>query len=72
MADHQDYPPVALGRLDDESRWHWLDESDGWLDWTLTACVVVLAIPVVVAFGPVVWIIRTYDRVAGKAVSHAK
>ena len=72
MADRQDYPPVALGRLDDRSGWHWLDDSDSWLDWTLTACVVVLAIPVVVVFGPVVWIIRTYDRVAGKAVSHAK
>ena len=63
MADRQDDPPVALGRL---------DESDGWLDWTLTACVVVLAIPVVVVFGPIVWIIRAYDRVAGKAVAHAE
>ena len=71
MTDN-DYPPVALGRLDDRSGWHWLDDSDSWLDWTLTACVVVLAIPVVVVFGPVVWIIRACDRVAGKAVPHVK
>ncbi len=42
----------------------------GVTDWTLCICMVVLAIPVVVAFGPIVWIIRAYDRVAGKAVSH--
>ena len=29
MVDRQDRPPVALGRLDDKSRWHWLDESAG-------------------------------------------
>ena len=47
-------------------------KPQGVADWTLTLCVLVLAIPVVVVFGPVVWIIRAYDRVAGKAVSHAK
>ena len=47
-------------------------KPQGVADWTLTLCMLVLAIPVVVVFGPVVWIIRTYDRVAGKAVSHAK
>ena len=39
----------------------------GVADWTLCACMVVLAIPVVVVFGPIVLIVRTYDRVAGKA-----
>jgi len=38
----------------------------GFTDWTLTLCVLVLAIPVVAVFGPLVWIIRAYDRVAGK------
>ena len=47
-------------------------KPQGVADWTLCIAVLVLAIPVVVVFGPVVWIIRTYDRVAGKAVSHAK
>ena len=39
----------------------------GVVDWTLTVCMIVLAVPVVVVFGPLVWIIRAYDRVAGKA-----
>ena len=47
-------------------------KPQGVFDWTLTACMIVLAIPVLVVFGPVVWIIRAYDHVAGKAVSHAK
>ena len=47
-------------------------KPQGVVDWTLCIAVLVLAIPVVVVFGPVVWIIRAYDRVAGKAVSHAK
>ena len=47
-------------------------KPQGVVDWTLCIAVVVLAIPVVVVFGPVVWIIRAYDRVAGKAVSHAE
>ncbi len=38
----------------------------GAVDWALTLCVLVLAVPVVVVFGPLVWIIRAYDRVAGK------
>ncbi len=41
----------------------------GVADWTLTACMIVLAIPVVVVFGPLVWIIRACDRVTGKAVA---
>ena len=70
MADRQDYPPVALGRLDDRSGWRWIDPKPiGVLDWTLTVVMVVLAIPVVLTFGSLVWIIRLFDR---KAVSHAK
>ena len=62
-----DYPPVALGRLDDRSRWHWLSPRPvGTVDWTLTLCVIVLAIPVVVVFGSIVLIVRAFDRVAGK------
>ena len=44
----------------------------GVVDWMLCGCMIVLAIPVVAVFGPIVWIVRAYDRVAGKAVSHAK
>ena len=44
----------------------------GIADWTLCACMIVLAIPVVVVFGPLVLIVRAFDRVAGKAVSHAE
>ncbi len=59
------YPPVVLGRLDDRSGWRWIDPKPiGVVDWTLTALMVVLAIPVVVMFGPVVWIIRLFDRKA--------
>ena len=41
-------------------------KPQGVVDWTLCIAVLVLAIPVVVVFGPVVWIIRAYDRMAGK------
>ena len=47
-------------------------KPQGVADGTLTVCMIVLAIPVVVVFGPLVWIIRACDRVAGKAASHAK
>ncbi len=47
-------------------------KPQGAVDWTLTVCMVVLAIPVVAVFGPMVWIIRACDRVAGKAVAYAK
>ncbi len=68
MADRQDYPTVALGRLDDRSGWCWLSPRPvGAVDWTLCACMIVLALPVVAVFGPLVWIIRACDRVAGKA-----
>ena len=67
MTDN-DHPPVALGRLDDRSGWRWLSPRPvGAVDWTLCACMIVLALPVVVVFGPLVWIIRACDRVAGKA-----
>ena len=66
MADRQDYPPIALGRLDDRSGWRWIDPKPiGVLDWTLTAAMVVLAIPVFLTFGSLVWIIRLFDRKAG-------
>ena len=65
MADCQDYPPVVLGRLEDRSGWRWIDPKPiGVLDWTLCVAMFVLAIPVVVVFGPVVWIIRLADRKA--------
>ncbi len=42
-------------------------KPQGVADWTLTVCMLVLAIPVVVVFGPIVLIVRACDRVAGKA-----
>ena len=47
-------------------------KPQGVADWTLTVCMIVLALPVVVVFGPIVLIVRACDRVIGKAVSHAK
>ncbi len=38
----------------------------GVVDWTVCVCMVVLAVPVLATFGPVVWLVRTCDRVAGK------
>ncbi len=51
------------------------NDNSGWIapapcgiaDWTLTLCMIVLAIPVVVVFGSLVWIIRACDHAAGKA-----
>ena len=58
-----DYPPVALGRLDDRSRWRWLNPRPaGVLDWTLTLCLCVLAVPVLIVFGPIVLLARIIDR----------
>ena len=37
----------------------------GVVDWTLTAVMIVLAIPVFLTFGSLVWIIRMFDRKAG-------
>ncbi len=72
MADHQDYPPVALGRLDDRSGWHWLSPRPvGVADWTLCACMVVLALPVLAVFGPAVWIIRACQGKYGDGRSSA-
>ncbi len=54
-----DYPPVALGRLDDESKHVWLSPRPvGWLDWILTLGLCVLAVPVLVTFGPIVLVLR--------------
>ena len=47
-------------------------KPQGIVDWTLCIAVLVLAVPVVVAFGPIVLIVRAFDHVTGKAVSHAK
>lgn len=63
------YPPVALGRLDDRSRWHWLgaDESAAadWLDWTITvALVAVCCVPMLLVFCPICWAVRAIIRKA--------
>lgn len=56
-----DYPPVALGRLDDESKHVWLSPRPvGCLDWIETVCLCVLALPVLVTFGPVVLVLRAF------------
>ena len=41
-------------------------KPQGVVDWTLCIAVLVMAVPVVVVFGPLVWIIRACDRVVGK------
>ena len=52
LVTDNDYPPVALGRLDDRSGWHWLNPRPvGVTDWTLTLGLVVLAVPVLLTFG---------------------
>ena len=67
MADRQDHPPVALGRLDDRPGWCWLSPRPvGAVDWTLCVCMIVLSLPVVAVFGPLVWIIRACNRATGK------
>ncbi len=41
-------------------------KPQGVADWTLTVCMVVLAVPVLVVFGPIVLIVRAFDHLAGK------
>ena len=41
-------------------------KPEGFTDWTLTVCMLVLAIPVVIVFGPIVLVVRAFDRVTGK------
>ncbi len=67
MTDHRDYPPVALGRLDDRTGWRWLDpKPDGWFDWTLTALMVTVAcVPMLLVYCPICWAIRAITRKAG-------
>ncbi len=72
MADHQDYPPVALGRLDDRSGWRWLDESDdvfkpdGVLDTLLTMVLCAVAfVPFLLVYVPITWALRTILRKVG-------
>ena len=56
------HPPLALGRLDDTSRHVWLSPRPvGLFDWCLTVCVVVLALPVLLTFGPIVLVLRAKD-----------
>ncbi len=47
-------------------------KPQGVADWTLCIAVFVLAIPVVLMFGPVVLFVRACDRLTGKAVSHVE
>lgn len=57
------YPPVALGRLDDQSGWRWLSPRPvGVIDWVLTAAVVALGIVPVLLLLPVCWVIRRLGR----------
>ena len=65
MKDHQDYPPVALGRLDDKRGWHWLDtEPGGWLDWILTLSVITVACtPYLLIYCPLCWALRRIVKV---------
>ena len=66
MTDN-DYPPVALGRLDDRSGWRWLSPRPvGAVDWTLTLCVCVLAIPVLLTFGTFTLALRAILKVGDK------
>ena len=59
-----DYPPVALGRLDDRSGWRWLSPRPvGVADWLLTLCIVVLAVPVLLIFGPITLALRAVLKV---------
>ena len=71
MADRKDYPPVALGRLEDRSRWHWLDDSDtalkldGVLDTVLTTLLCAVAcVPFLLFYCPLCWALRALARKA--------
>ena len=64
MASLPDPPARRNGKT------RWIEpQPRGIADWTLCVCMVFLALPVVVVFGPLVWIIRACDRMAGKAVA---
>ena len=76
MVTNPNHPPVALGRLDDRSRWHWLDESDGpfkpdgALDIVLTILLCgVACVPFLLIYCPLCWVLRALTR---EAVSHAE
>ncbi len=61
-----DLPPIALGRLDDESKYVWLSPRPvGWCDWIETVCLVALALPVLLTFGPIVLALRAL-KVGGR------
>ena len=54
-----DYPPIALGRLDDKSRWVWLSPRPvGVVDWCFMVVLCVLAVPVFIVFGPITLALR--------------
>ena len=66
MSDRQDYPPVALNRLDDRTGWRWLSPRPvGAVDWVLTSCVVALGIVPVLVLMPVCWALRAITRKVG-------
>ena len=66
MTDHQDYPPVALGQLDDKRGWRWLSPRPvGAFDWLLTVIVVALGIVPVLVLMPLCWALRTITRKVG-------
>ena len=58
-----DYPPVALGRLEDLAGWRWLNyQPDGVFDWIFTVTVVALGIVPVLVLMSVCWVIRRIGR----------
>lgn len=61
--NNPDYPPVALGRLDDRRGWRWLNpRPEGVLDWVLTVFLVAMGIVPVLVLMPVCWIIRRITK----------
>ena len=47
---------------------HWIEpEPSGVLDWALCVVLLLMALPVLATFGPVVLLVRVCGRVAGKA-----
>ncbi len=47
--------------MNDRSGWRWLSPRPvGFVDWCLTVCVCVLAVPVLLTFGPIVLALRAW------------
>lgn len=58
-----DLPPVAVGYLDDRSRWFYPSlKPIGFWGWAETAAVLLLCLPVLVVFGPLVLVLRAFDK----------